>query len=296
MGIDLPEEDDLPRPDDTVRSATDRTSRLVVEERDRFEYFDALCTAVDDASQERWATAVDRFKHSWAEHCDRWPQAACTSPDRSADPPGSWRGDSGRYLDTAANREIEERCARIADVERTAITPAMREIESQDPERHLAGLDHRLKGPDRLKDKVAAILEEQPESTVGDAVDLVPDSLRYTFEYDDDRYTHDVTADIGRMKEHGFELIELRNTWDEDAYKGINTRWWSPGSETRVEVQFHTHTSLEAKQMTHAVYERSRNLLTDPAEVAEIRNLQRELVAHVEIPPGACGIPNYRRH
>jgi len=290
MGVDRPEEDDLPRPDDTVRSATDRTSRIAVEERDRFEYFDALCAAVDDASQERWATAVDRFKHSWAEHCDRWPQAARTSPDRSADPPGSWRGDSGRYLDTAANAEVEERCARIADIERTVITPAMREIESQDPERHLVGLDHRLKGPDRLKDKVAADIQEKGRTT-SEAIAMAKDVIRYTFVYGDDHYSEGIETDIARMEARGYQRVEARNTWNEaERYKGINSRWSDPASGQLFEVQFHTEASYEAKQLTHCAYERARDPTTSRAELRELHQLQGDIYRQVFVPPGATDV------
>jgi hypothetical protein len=287
MGVDRPEEDDQPRPHDTPRVAT---GRVACEERDRSEYYDALRAAVDGIS-----TASERFREVWAEHCERWPQEARKPPDRSADPPGSWRGDSGRYLDSAANAEVDERCDQIADIERTVISPAMREIESRDPDRHLAGFDHRRKGPDRLKDKIAATLEEQPGLTVCDAIAEIPDSLRYTFEYDNACYTSGVQADVQQLAERGFELIESRNTWEDEHYKGINTRWRLPDSDIRFEVQFHTHSSFEAKQLTHSAYERLRDPLTDPAEIRELRGLQRELVAHVSIPSGACETLNYRR-
>lgn len=295
MGIDRPEEDDLPRPDDTPSEPIERTGRVAVEDRDRSSYYDALRAAVDGVSAETWTATKERFRESWDEHCERWPPEARKPPDRSADPPGSWRGDSGRYLDSAANAEVEERCDQIADIERTVITPAMREIESSDPERHLAGLDHRLKGPDRLKDKIAAALEEQPELELRDAIDAIPDSMRYTFEYDDARYADGVLADVQRLEDRGFVLIEPRNTWDDEHYKGINTRWRSPDSDVRFEVQFHTHSSLEAKQLTHPAYERMRDPSTDPAEISELRSLQRELVMHVAEPPDTREILNKRR-
>src|SRR5271169_6524967 len=101
MGVDRPEEDDLPRPDDTPRDVVGRSGRVAVEERDRYEYYDALRAEVDTASAETWTAATGRFRDSWTEHCERWPQEARKPPDRSEDPSGSWRGDSGRYLDSA---------------------------------------------------------------------------------------------------------------------------------------------------------------------------------------------------
>jgi len=293
MGIDRPGEDDLPHPDDMFRGVTGRASRVAVEERDRSEYYDALRAAAGDASREQWADAADRFRQSWAGHCDRWPQAARAAPDRSADPPGSWRGDSGRYLDTAANADVEERCGQIADIERTVITPAMREIESQDPGRHLAGLDHRLKGPDRLKDKVAAQLEVQPDLVSSEALSTLKDTLRFTFCYQNDHYTDGVLADADRLQAQGFERVGWRNTWADDLYRGINSWWRDPDTGLIFEVQFHTDASYEAKQLTHLAYERLRDPNTTRAEKRELEALQRGVTESVSIPSSALGIEGY---
>ena len=69
----------------------------------------------------------------WAEHQRTWPLEKRPAVARSGDPPGSWRGDSNRFLDSPANGRVEERCDRIAETERTTVSPAMREAESRDP-------------------------------------------------------------------------------------------------------------------------------------------------------------------
>ena len=64
----------------------------------------------------------------------------------------------------------------------------MRSVESQDPDRHLIGFEHRLKGRDRIKEKVCDNMEEfdfSPE----EAVSVVPDTIRYTFQYREAHYT-----------------------------------------------------------------------------------------------------------
>lgn len=292
MGIDRPEEDDLPKADETGRGASGRTGRVAVEDRDRSEYYDALRAEVDGVSAETWTAAKERFRESWDDHCERWPQEARTSPDRSADPPGSWRGDSGRYLDSAANAEVEERCDRIADVERAVVSPAMREIESCDPERHLVGFDHRLKGTDRLKEKVAIEVSEKG-CTTSEAMMLAKDVIRYTFVYPDAHYSEGVAADVDRLEDRGFQQSERRNTWIEEQYKGINSRWHDPESGQLFELQFHTEASYEAKQLTHCAYERTRDLATPRAELKELRQMQGGMMRQVLIPPGAMEIPNY---
>ena len=56
----------------------------------------------------------------------------------------------------------------IAELEQEKITPAMRAIESQDPDRHLIGFDDRRKGRDRIKEKVYDTMKEfEPLSGAG---------------------------------------------------------------------------------------------------------------------------------
>jgi len=85
----------------------------------------------------------------------------------------------------------------------------------------------------------------------------VPDAIRYTSSTGD-RYTPGVLADIARLKDHGFKLDKLKNFWSDEQYKGMNSQWIEPDSGQRFEVQFHTRTSFEAKQLTHGAYERLR--------------------------------------
>jgi hypothetical protein len=194
-----------------------------------------------------------------------WPPTERAPADRSDHPPGTWRGEGNRSLDRADNTRIEAACDRIADREQEKISPALRATESQDPDRHLIGFERRLKGRDRIKEKVhdgINLLKRSAE----DAVSLVPDTIRYTFQYREARYTQGVWADIGRLKEQGFELRKLRNAWSEDQYKGINSQWIEPGTGQRFEVQFHTHISFEAKQITHRAYERIRTQQADAFE------------------------------
>ena len=71
-------------------------------------------------------------------------------------------------------------------------------------------------------------------------------------------YTGGAWMDIERLKDQGFKLEKLKNSWSGDQYKGINSQWIEPDTGQRFEVQFHTHISFEAKQLTHPAYERIR--------------------------------------
>jgi hypothetical protein len=195
----------------------------------------------------------------------------------------------------AANRQyaIDQGYERIREIEEKTLTPAMRRIEAEDPERHLAGLKNRLKGKDRLTEKVVNAMSEQPDLTCEDALALVKDCIRYTFQYKDDRYTEGVYADCQRLDQWGFERVDRRSTWDSEDYRGINSRWRVPGSGQVFEVQFHTPASLDAKEETHAAYEKLRDPATPKEEQDQLAKYQRKVNSRVPVPPGATEIANY---
>jgi hypothetical protein len=194
----------------------------------------------------------------------------------------------------AVNRAyaIDQGYARVQEIEEKTVTPAMRRIEAEDPSRHLTGLEHRLKGKDRLSEKIESDMRKWGV-TVEQAFSNIKDTIRYTLEYPDNRYSDGVLVDCQRIKDAGFELAERRNSWDGDQYKGINSRWRVPENGQLFEVQFHTRASFEAKQQTHAAYERLRTLPEDHEDVHRLRDYQREITAKVPVPPEALDIPNY---
>jgi hypothetical protein len=195
----------------------------------------------------------------------------------------------------AANRAyaIDEGCTRVRETEETIITPALRRIESEDPTRHLAGFDNRLKGKERLIEKVITGIDERGH-TVEEAFGMVKDAVRYTFCYPDSAYTEGVYADCARLENEGFECVDRQNSWSGEQYKGINSRWRVPAIGQLFEVQFHTQASLEAKETTHPAYEKLRVGVPTPAEQRELENFQKRVTASIPVPPGATGIPDYR--
>jgi hypothetical protein len=250
--------------------------RVSAETRDRLTYEAELRAAV---AADRWQSVVTRFNERWAEHEAKWRLGADSRPEAS---------ETRRQIDSDVSREVDRGCDRIRDIEQRVITPAMQEIAAQDPSRELVGLDHRLKGPDRLKEKVADYLIADSEASPSEALSRVPDGIRFTFCYSDDRYASGVLTDIDRLESRGFNLVKpLKNVWDSDLYKGINSQWRDPESGQRFEVQFHTWRSYEAKQVTHVAYERLRSSATSGAERELLKDLQREVCAAIPIPAHA---------
>jgi hypothetical protein len=310
VGIDRPDDANVP-PDNpadrTPAPANDgqQPGASNAETRYREEYYSARTQvapeeqATTGARQEApapdtWTETANLAHWMWGEYHRRWPPEERPPVDRSTDPPGSWRSDSNRYLDTATNARIEAECDRIVELEQEKISPAMRDIESQDSTRHLVGFEHHLKGRDRIKEKVHDNLNEYSLS-LDEAVSFIPDAIRYTFQYEEVRYTQGVREDIARLKGQGFTLDKLKNSWSDDQYKGINSQWIERDTGQRFEVQFHTRISLEAKQLTHDAYARLRTLQTDKFEEMVLEAFQKKISSEVPIPPGAAEIPDYKR-
>jgi hypothetical protein len=187
---------------------------------------------------------------------------------------------------------IDQAYEKVRGIERGTVTPAMKRIEAEDPERHLTGLEFRLKERDRLAEKAANHLKSNPELSYDKAVSKVKDAIRYTFVYSDDHYTEGVQADTERLAT-GFELIDLRNSWPAAEYKGINTRWRVPESRQIFEVQFHTYASFEAKQFTHGAYEKIRNPVTLRDERNKLQEFQRQVSAEIPVPRDVSDIREY---
>ena len=313
MGTDLPDEADVPpdgrpdrRDDQTGSGQTARRGGNQAETRSHEECYNDLraaeakeksvaaqrITAEEQAASDTWNEKVTESRWMWTEHQRKWPPEERKPSGKPDDPPGTWHGEGNRVLERADNDRVEAACDRIAERERDKITPAMHTVESQDPDRHLVGLDYCLKDSDRIKEKVYRSIKNfgrSPEQ----AVSLVPDTIRYTFQYREDHYTQGVWLDTERLKEQGFELHKLWNAWSDDQYKGINSQWIDRDTGQRFEVQFHTHISYEAKQLTHDAYERLRTHQPDKFEQMVLEAFQRKVTADVPVPSGATDIPDH---
>ena len=248
----------------------------------------------DQAQASSWAETAELSRWMWGEYLRRWPPEERAAVDSADDPPGSWRGEGERTLDSDDNARIETECDRIAERAENIIAPALRDVESQDPDRCLVAFEHLLKGRDRIKEKVYDNMKEF-DCSATEALAIVPDTIRCTFQYEEARYSQGVYADIARLREQGFELKALKNSWSGDQYKGLNSQWIEPATGQRFEVQFHTKISFEAKQLTHDAYGRLRTLQADKFEEMVLEAFQKKVTAEVPVPPAAADIRDYGR-
>jgi hypothetical protein len=220
-------------------------------------------------------------------------------------PDGGWKW-KGLELDPAANRIADEALAIRREAEgrdaegnyaKTGITPAMRQVEAELEHGALVPDTERfaLKSPDRFKEKLAKLIADEPDKSPEEHCREIHDGIRYTFILDFKVYSSGLVNVRDQLKDVGYELMVVKNTWSNAEYKGINTRWFDPGHGVLFEVQFHTPESWACKQQTHDAYEKINDLSTPTAERERLRTFQSELARRLEAPDGCHDIDDYRR-
>jgi hypothetical protein len=250
-----------------------------------------------EATQSQYWDEVPRLVEAWSELKNEWPEhcESAAAADRSEDPLGSFRSDGGAYLDPEQNDQVTEEIGRVRETE-AQVSDDVRTIERENSAgAWLEGFECRLKGDDRLKEKVAEKLKDQGDRPPQDIVREVPDAIRYTFCAQTERYAEGYHDLKDRFESFGYEMYQCKNLWKDPEYKGINTRWMTPEGR-RFEVQFHTSESFHAKQhVTHEAYERARNPLTSRAELAGIERFQREVSSRIPAPDSAADIDEFKK-
>jgi hypothetical protein len=227
-------------------------------------------------------TEVPRFLATWQRIKDAWPHfRRSEQEDKSIGP------------DQKA--EAAESIEKVSQAE-PPISADIRQIESENTSGGwIDGFKFRLKGADRLMEKVTDRLSAENDRPADEVVREVPDAIRYTFCFEQGRYTEGYWDVKGRLEGCGYEMYQCKNWWENPEYKGINSRWITPDGQ-RFEVQFHTRESFHAKhEVTHQAYERARSSLTGRAELAEIEKFQTEVSSWIPVPGRVGGIPDYRK-
>jgi hypothetical protein len=236
----------------------------------------------DAGGQQGYWDEVPRFRDAWADHERRWPKRPQTAADRSGDRP---------ELPAATAETVR----RIREVERTLSADAQEIGRENKHGGWLEGFEHRFKGEDRLKEKIAEKMAAEPRMTTAGALREVADVIRYTYCFQPEDYTRGYYDTKERFESVGHEMYYSQNWWTNLEYKGINTRWVTAGGQ-RFEVQFHTPESFHAKHyVTHLAYERIRDPTTSRAELRDLHAFQREVCSPIQVPDGATDIPNYRK-
>ncbi len=246
------------------------------------------------AASPQWRAELPRLQGLWERHQGNWPAEQRPPVDRSTDEEGSWRGDGPRqYLNAEENLAAEHGLDRVNDNE-LKLTGMLRTIESEVPGTRLVGLEHRLKGMERFKEKVATELRAKPERSITEIIGRMADTVRYTYQCDKSSYVDTYENICELLEARGNEMTVCRNYWGDVEYKGVNTRWLATSGQI-FEVQFHTADSFHAKQLTHGAYERLRTRAAPSAERPELESFQETVTSQVHVPADVETITNYRK-
>jgi hypothetical protein len=236
---------------------------------------------VDEPDQSRYYWAeTPHFAEQWRGHRERWPER----PSEGA----KW------VLGPDQSKEAADAIGQIAAVERTISTDIKSVETDSNPRGWLEGFSFRLKGQERLQEKIASAYEtSSPDATIGEIAGHIPDAIRYTFCFSEHDYTAGYSGVKEGLEDRGYHMYKSKNSWDDPEYKGINTRWITAEGQ-RFEVQFHTPESFHAKhQVTHEAYERIRDPGTSNVERRELSIFQREVSSWIPMPDGVSGIADH---
>lgn len=246
-----------------------------------------------DATSDTWRKEVPGFKAAWESHLERWPETDRPSAGGFDDQTGLWRSEAGHPLTKEQFADTDKVLKQVKEAE-SKVTGMMKSVETAVPGAALVGLDNRLKGEDRFREKVAYEKALEPDESVSEIIDRIPDKIRYTYQLSSDSYTDGYWAADTQLTHQGNTLVLRKNMWEGQEYKGINTRWMSAEGHV-FEVQFHTPESFAAKQLTHTAYERIRSRGGLGPEIPQLEGFQRSVTSKLEIPDKVQTIPDYRR-
>jgi len=250
----------------------------------------------DGADRRSYWDEVPRFLDMWADHEKRWPERQhATEPGCPADPAGSYRSRGGLELNPARHAETVEAISRMRKAE-PAISADIQTIAKENTYGGwLEGFDRRIKGDDRLKEKIAAQVAAESDKASSVILQKIPDAVRFTLCFEPASYTQGYYDIKARLEDRGHEVYQSTNYWADSEYKGINTRWATQEGQ-RFEVQFHTPESFHAKQyVTHIAYERLRDPQIADEERRDLEDFQREVSSHIRTPNSAADIPDFKK-
>ena len=199
-------EADAPCPAETATNCSKQpveglpeTGRRVAEQRMYRALVDhAYAMARGPTAQDGWAEAVQKLLASWRILKEKYGYEERPEPAPQADG-GSSRGKGGRTLDAASNAEIDLGYARIREVGENVIGPAILRVAAEDPTRTLAGFDRRIKGVDRLKEKISDRMRSKGRSAA-EALAQISDVVRFTFIYRETAYADGVRQGPGTAR------------------------------------------------------------------------------------------------
>jgi hypothetical protein len=145
-------------------------------------------------------------------------------------------------------------------VEREPDTTDMMKDIASSTDGNAVDLAFRLKKEERIAEKIAGKMADDPDLTAKEAGAKITDSLRYTITYDPENFVDNVAESQKMLDSEGYEPIKMRNYFGENqkgGYQGYNTVW-RDSEGNNVELQYHTEESKNIKDVNHLIYQKAR--------------------------------------
>lgn len=154
----------------------------------------------------------------------------------------------------------------------------------------LVGLDNRIKSKESMDRKIKLLLYE--DININNISKEIKDSLRYTFEIKNQKYSETVTSILKKLSDNGYKLIKISNYWYNEEYKGINVNLITPYN-LKIEIQFHTKESYYVKEfLNHPYYEIKRDINSSDDMVKFASEEMKKAILSINIPNGIEKIGN----
>ena len=167
-----PKSQELPDPDERGRVYEATRAHAEAKAGERPEEVPGSEQQAEQAGQWGYWSEVPRFRQIWADHDARWPKDGqpVATMDGTTDLPGSHRSKGGSDLSPERHAETTDAIGRVRKAEPTISADTQTAEKENTCGGWLEGFKFRLKGDDRLKEKVAEKLEANQISLPAEVV------------------------------------------------------------------------------------------------------------------------------
>lgn len=183
-------------------------------------------------------------------------------------------------------KKVDEFLERAKETEQ-AVSPELKAV-ALISRATLVGFDDRLRSAGSVRRTVAALMKRTPGQTVEAALAKVEDSVHYTLQWPDGRYTEGVKAASTALMGWDNDSVRWSNTWGrKNGRKAIDSVWRDRRSGHAFLIRFHTPSSRWAQEATRKLRAEQRRPGTQADRVKELRRQQEAIFSSVPVPEGA---------
>lgn len=142
----------------------------------------------------------------------------------------------------------------------------------------LHGLNYKFKSEESALRKILSHIDDDTSTNKNNSayldkkVEELKDYLRYTIVLDENGFTDNVSNILRELKDNDYKLMDLKNRFNEPYYKDISSHYFDNKTikiQFIFELQFHTEKSLKAKEISHSLYEITREFEADLTQISE---------------------------